>query len=75
MWVSPHLLKFTIYFVGSGGQLSWVFDLRTLSDLDHKLKNMAWHDMTGQGGKEGKKEGRTERRKEGRKGGREGRRK
>ena len=76
MWVSPHLLKCTIYFVGSGGQLSRVFDLRPLSYLDHKLKNMAWHDMTGRGGKEGrkegKKEGRKERRKEGREGGREG---
>ena len=35
MWVSPHLLKFTIYFVGSRGQLSLVFDLRPLSDLEH----------------------------------------
>ena len=30
MWVSPHLLKFPIYFVRSGGQLCQVFDLRTL---------------------------------------------
>ena len=28
MWVPPHVLKVTIYFVGSGGQLSQVFDLR-----------------------------------------------
>ena len=35
MCVSPHLLKFTIYFVGSGGQLSGVFDLRPLSYLEH----------------------------------------
>ena len=35
MWVSPHLLKFTIYFVMSGGQLSQFFDLRFLSYLEH----------------------------------------
>ena len=35
MWISPRLLKFTIYFVGSGGQLSRVFDLRSLSYLEH----------------------------------------
>ena len=35
MWVSPHLLKLLIYFVGSGSQLSWVFDLRTLYYLEH----------------------------------------
>ena len=28
-------IKFPIYFVGSGGQLSWVFDLRPLSYLEH----------------------------------------
>ena len=33
MWVSPHLLKFPIYFVGSGGQRSRVFELRPLSYL------------------------------------------
>ena len=30
MWVSPHLLKFSIYFVAAGGQLSQVFDPRRL---------------------------------------------
>ena len=35
MWVSPHLLKFTINFVGSGDQLSWVFDLRPLAKLSY----------------------------------------
>ena len=35
MWVSPHLLKFPIYFVGSGDQLSQVFDLKHLSYLEH----------------------------------------
>ena len=35
MWVSPHLLKFTIYFVRSGCQLSRFFDLRPLSYLQH----------------------------------------
>ena len=35
MWVSPHLLEFTIHFVGSGCQLSVVFDLRPLSCLEH----------------------------------------
>ena len=35
MWVSPHLLKFPIYFDGSGGKLSRVFDLRPLSYLQH----------------------------------------
>ena len=33
MWVFPHLLKFTIHFIGSGGQPSRVFGLRPLSDL------------------------------------------
>ena len=31
----PHLLKFPIYFVGSGGQLSQVFELRSLCYLEH----------------------------------------
>ena len=31
----PHLLKFTFYSVGSGGQFSQVFDLRPLSYLEH----------------------------------------
>ena len=35
MLVSPHLLKFAIYFVGSGGQLSRVFDLSPLCYLEH----------------------------------------
>ena len=35
MWVIPHLQKFTIHFVGSGGQLSRAFDLRSLSYLEH----------------------------------------
>ena len=35
MWISSHLLKFAIYFVVSGGQLSWVFDPRLLSYLEH----------------------------------------
>ena len=28
MWASPHILKFTIYFLGSGGQFSQGFDPR-----------------------------------------------
>ena len=35
MWVSLELLKFTIYFVGSGGQLYRVVDLIPLSYLEH----------------------------------------
>ena len=35
MWVSQNILKSTIYFVGSGGQLSRVFDLRPLCYLEH----------------------------------------
>ena len=35
MQVSPHLLKVTIYSVGTGGQISWVFDPRPLSYLEH----------------------------------------
>ena len=35
MWVCLHLLKFLIYYVGSGGQLSPVFDLRPISYLEH----------------------------------------
>ena len=30
-----HLIKFPTHFVGSGGQLSWVFDLRPLSYPEH----------------------------------------
>ena len=37
MCISPHHLKFTIYFVGSDGQLSRVFDPRPLSYLEHWL--------------------------------------
>ena len=39
MWISPHLLKFPIYFVGPGGQLSWVYDLRPLSYLEHVVRS------------------------------------
>ena len=35
MWVSPHLVEFTIYFVRPGCQLSQAFDLRPLSYLEH----------------------------------------
>ena len=42
MWVSSHLLKFTIYFVGAGGQLFWVFDLEPLSYLEHCLMFSTW---------------------------------
>ena len=50
MWVSPHLLKFTIYFVGSGGQLSWVFDLRPLSYLEHCCIQSVMVQISGSGG-------------------------
>ena len=35
MWVFPHFLKFTLYFVRSGGQFFWVFDPRPLCYLKH----------------------------------------
>ena len=48
MRVCPYLLEFTIYFVGSGGQLSRVFDLRTFSYLEHwssLLKDLLFSQM------------------------------
>ena len=35
MRVSPHRAKFTIYSVGSDGHLSWVFEPKPLSHLEH----------------------------------------
>ena len=35
-------ISFPIYFVGSGGQLSWVFDLRPLSYLEHRASFMQY---------------------------------